>query len=54
MRAMHWEIQWRLNLDRPIVGFLQLPVAKEIEIGLGVAIWTGLVFVIVHFGGPTA
>lgn len=51
MRAMHWGIHWVLDADRPISSYLKLPVAKEIEIGLGVAVWAGLVFMVVHAGG---
>ena len=54
MRAMHWGIRWMLDTDRPITSYLKLPVAKEIEIGLGVAIWAGLVFMVVHVGGVAA
>jgi len=54
MRAMHWGVQRMPIVDPSIISFLKLAVAKEIEIGLGIAVWSGLVFVIVHFGGLTA
>jgi hypothetical protein len=46
MRALNTGINWMANLD-----YLRQPLAQELEIGLGLAIWAGLVFVVVHFGG---
>lgn len=51
MRAMHWGIHWMFDTDRLITSYRKLPVAREIEIGVGVAVWAGLVFMVVHLGG---
>lgn len=49
MRSLNVYIHWATGLE-----FLRQPLAQEIEIGLGVSVWIGLVFVVVHFGGLMA
>ncbi len=54
MRIVNARIHWVGNLDRLLAAYLRQPLAQEIEIGVGAAIWAGLVFVVVHFGGLAA
>jgi hypothetical protein len=49
MRTLNAHIHWMMS-----AGHFRRPLAQEIEIGMGVAVWVGLVFVVVHFGGLTA
>ena len=51
MRIVSAHIHWAGKLDRLLAACLRQPLAQEIEIGVGAAIWMGLVFVVVHFGG---
>jgi hypothetical protein len=48
MRTLKAHFHWMMRLD------LRQHFAREIEIGVGAAVWAGLVFVVVHFGGLTA
>jgi hypothetical protein len=50
MRAVNAHIHWMGSIDRLVAIYLRRPLAQEIEIGLGAAVWAGLVFVVVHFG----
>jgi len=54
MRTMNAHIHWAGNLDRLLLAYRRQPLAQEIEIGVGAAVWAGLVFVVVHFGGVGA
>jgi hypothetical protein len=51
MRAVNAHIHAMRNFDHLIATFPRQLLSREIEIGLGIAIWAGLVFVVVHFGG---
>jgi hypothetical protein len=53
MRTLNAHIHWPEKLDRLLAAYLRQPLAQEIEIGVGAAVWAGLVFVVVHFGGLT-
>ena len=52
--AVNAQIHRTGNFERLLAAYLRQPLAQEIEIGLGVAVWLGLVFVVVHFGGLAA
>ncbi len=54
MRSLNAHLHRLGNFDRLFVVCLRQPLVCEIEIGVGAAIWAGLVFVVVHFGGTAA
>lgn len=51
MRTLHWSIHWPSEIE--IANYLHRLRSNDIEIGLGAAVWVGLIFVVVHFGGGT-
>jgi hypothetical protein len=52
MRALHWNMHWPSEAE--LANFLRRLRSNDIEIGLGTAVWAGLIFVVVHFGSGTA
>jgi hypothetical protein len=52
MRAIHLKLHWPSEAE--FASYLRRLVSPDIEIGVGVAAWAGLIFAVVHFGGGTA